>query len=309
MDIDDPVFLRIAISLAFTVVNFIIAIFQFFTSPYISILHNIVNFVSFTVAGITAFFITLHTSEILILNNSISYFFVVIVVIAPILTALIVPFFAKKDPILEPTEFNLIRMQKWDKKLNKLIRFKVEKMKAMMEKKKRQKENSIDEDFDFENDGILVEDEPSISISYNQKHNDDDTNHINLIGQFDLLKLVPIKVQEEINNECLSKKEKIDQEYRLNACNVWCKHDIYEDEFDKATNEMLESSNKLIDCNAYNNLSKLIHFALIVSSACFGQCLISGILQWQKIVGPNGSQYYQRCNMFPNGTYPAFGTY
>ena len=72
---------------------------------------------------------------------------------------------------------------------------------------------------------------------------------------------------------------------------------------------MLQTSNKLIDCISYNNIKRLISFSIIVSSTCLGWCLSAGINQWRKTQGRNQSDYYFRCDMLPNGSYPAFGTY
>lgn len=74
---------------------------------------------------------------------------------------------------------------------------------------------------------------------------------------------------------------------------------------------MINSSNKIIDCVAFNSLLKLIHFGVIFSSSCLGCCLSLGIIRWKKTIRQNVNDYYYylRCNMFPNGTYPDFGTY
>lgn len=145
-------------------------------------------------------------------------------------------------------------------------------MKAINDMKNENSEEN-ENNFDFENDGVLIQDEPSISISYYQTQYEDDREHDGLIGQFNLIKLAPIQVQEGINYS--TKDNNVDdtnQDFRRNTCNIWCKKDILEEEFDIATNEMLDSSNRIIDYISYNN-------------------------------------YYYQCNMFENGTYPSFGTY
>ncbi|KAK8841771.1 hypothetical protein M9Y10_026720 [Tritrichomonas musculus] len=295
----DPIILCFIVSFA----SFFISESQFFSSPYISNLHNIVNFFSYLIAGVSSLFVGLHVSYLFVMPQQLSMFFLIIVIITPILTALVTPFFIKKDPLLVPTKFDLLKIERWDKKLNQLIDFRKQQMKAKKYKRKifrsEDEENYIDDDDD--DDKISVLEEPSVSISFyqNDKFQRDRNYSVN---NFDLLKLAPIKVQEMLNNS---------KETEFKECieKLWPKININDECFDKAAKEMIHSSNLLIDCIFYKNLIRLFNFFLIFSSACLGWCLASGIERWQRILYQRGSEYYLRCNMFQNGTFPSYGSY
>ena len=158
----------------------------------------------------------------------------------------------------------------------------------------------------------MFEDEPSLSVSYFQKNDDEQRDHDAIVGNFDLLKLAPIQIQEQINNLRLSKKESDKEKYlqfKENSEVIWSKRDIFEADFDKAVNEMLDSADRLIDCVSYSNLYRLFNITVVFTSAILGWILSSGIDWWKKSTGPNSLNYYLRCNMLSNGSYPAFGTY
>lgn len=297
--------------------NVIIAASQIFSSPYVSILHNIVNLVSYIVSGITSLIVGLHVCEIIKMPPALGNFLLVIIIIAPIATALITPFFARRDKFLVPTRFDLVEIIEWDAKLNKHLRHRRERALAKQRLKER-KEQSDDEDDEAElENGMLYmnDEETSVSIAYFNKAKKKESlerEHDQLVGNFNMIKLAPIEVQEgikytptEINGEEVSDNEN----FRDKARDIWPKINLEEENFDKSTQEMLDSSNRLIDAISFNNLMRLLNLSIIISSACLGWALSSGIVQWQRVLGPNGDQYYLRCNMFDNQTYPAFGTY
>ena len=116
--------------------------------------------------------------------------------------------------------------------------------------------------------------------------------------------------RKKINCDCLSCFKDIhNKDYIENSQNIWNYSTITKEKFVFARNEMFVYADKLIDCITYNNIMRLLNLSVIISSACLGWCLGSGIVQWNRVFGPNGNDYYLRCNMFPNGTYPAFGQY
>lgn len=295
--------------------NIIISASQMFSSPYVSILHNIINFVSYLVSGIASLVVGLHVCEIIKMPSVLGNLLFIIIIIAPIATALITPFFARRDKFLVPTQYDLVKIVDWDSKLNKNLRRKRDKARALQRKREKIRSRSDDEDDGLDDDILYQDEESSVSISYfnkAKKKKDQERPHDQLVGRFNLIKLAPIEVQEgikytpaEVNGEEVSDNEN----FRDTAREIWPKVDIEEENFDRTKNEMLDSSNKLIDCIAYNNLMRLLNLSIIISSACLGWCLSSGIVQWQRVLGPDSEKYYLRCNAFNNGTYPAYGTY
>ncbi|KAK8883488.1 hypothetical protein M9Y10_042580 [Tritrichomonas musculus] len=135
-DIKDNLSVFIFLYFAFSLISFIIAESNFFRSPYVSILQNIVNLFSYSVSGIISFLTGLHTSHLIQLSSYSGNIFMAFIIITPISTNLITHFFAKKDPLLVPTSFNLHKIEKWDKKLNRLLNFRREQVKARNERKK-----------------------------------------------------------------------------------------------------------------------------------------------------------------------------
>ena len=131
-----------------------------------------------------------------------------------------------------------------------------------------------------------------------------------MVSNFNLIKLAPIQIQERLNKIYQAKNLSYDDElFKKSVKRLWTKIIINDECFDNATNEMIHSSKKLIDYICYTNLIRLFNISLIFSSALLGWCLASGIERWHKILSPQGFRYYLRCNMFINGTFPAFGSY
>lgn len=354
--------------------DIIISVAQLYSTPYISILHNIVNFAAYVVAGVTSLLVGLHVCQIFTISTGLGNFLFVLCVITPILTALITPFFARRDKFLVPTTFDLLKIIYWDKKLNLSFRKKMVKMQQKQEKSEG--ENSLSDEDDINNSvsvnltgneledeeeensnsskkitknildkdssvstannnkinnndddyydysistsrfgNILDQEESSASISYfKRKKDEDEREHDSFVSNFNLLKLAPIEVQEGIQankeSDVLDGGDDDDiNPFKDDARHVWPRIDLHEELFDKAVSEMLESANKLIDSIAYNGIMTLVNLTIIISSACLGWSLSAGIIRWDKVLGENGDDFYVRCNMFNNGTYPAFGSY
>lgn len=328
-------------------------------SPYVSRLHNIVNIVSYFVGGFASLLVGFHVCEIFTIPSFLGNLIMILIVAAPIVTALITPFFAEADRTVSATKFELKYLQIRDDYLDDLMRKKLEngesfdKMggckdiddpelqdKAQKEdelsvsddgekkwcKMCRNVDESTDENTDDDDDNTAKGGCTACSKKKNKKKkkkfNDDE------IDNFNLMKLAPIHVIEgvkadynenydnedgkkkKINCDCFSCFKNIDnKKYIENSQNIWSYSTITKEKFVFARNEMFVYADKLIDCITYNNIMRLLNLSVIISSACLGWCLGSGIVQWNRVFGPNGNDYYLRCNMFPNGTYPAFGKY
>ncbi|KAK8845022.1 hypothetical protein M9Y10_021198 [Tritrichomonas musculus] len=296
----------------FFLTSIIISASQIFYSPYVSRLHNIVNIVSYIVSGIAALLVGFHVCEIFKLPPIVGNILMIVIIAAPIITAILVPFFVNFDKLVIPTKYDLVKLQNWDSFLNKLLRFR-KKYDIAKQQKKDRKRGEGDDDIDFDQDGILLQDEPSTSVSIfkpKKKNDAEERDHDTVISNFNLLKLAPIHVQEGLKYAPgETETAKNDCTY-ANVTNVWDRAEhIDESDFDKATDEMLATANKLLDCISYNNLMRLLNLSIIISSACLGWGLGAGVVQWKRVLGPNGSDLYVRCNAFNNGTYPAYGTY
>ena len=70
--------------------SFFITESQLFTLPYISILHNIVNFFSYLVSGISSFLICLHVCYLFEMKQELAIFLIVMTIAIPIITAIII---------------------------------------------------------------------------------------------------------------------------------------------------------------------------------------------------------------------------
>ena len=87
------------------------------------------------------------------------------------------------------------------------------------------------------------------------------------------------------NQECRMNGN-VDEKYLIIIKMKYCKIDIIENDFDKSKNEMLLSSNKLINCISYNNLIRLFNLTMTFSSAILGCIFAFGIIRWQQCFGP-----------------------
>lgn len=115
---------------------------------------------------------------------------------------------------------------------------------------------------------------------------EEEQNENYFIGQFDLLKLAPIQIQERIKNVEYDKNGNISEKYKNykeQIKSIWCKEDIEEENFNKAAKEMKDISDRLINCISFNNIIRLFNLSIIVSSMILGCMLYNGIEQWQLI--------------------------
>jgi hypothetical protein len=86
--------------------SLVFAIVQIVSRPYVSILHNLVNFVGYAVAAIAAML-----SALLVMGtdvpSAVGDIFTVLIFVAPIVAAVIVPFFANKSRGLKPITYEV----------------------------------------------------------------------------------------------------------------------------------------------------------------------------------------------------------
>ena len=93
----------------------------------------------------------------------------------------------------------------------------------MKRKKNDESDGNEEVDFDFDNEGILL------SVSYYQTKEEENREHDEFIGQFNLVKLAPIEVQEGINFLNEQKKEFVDHDFGQISRNIWNKQNIHEE--------------------------------------------------------------------------------
>ena len=84
-----------------------------------------------------------------------------------------------------------------------------------------------------------------------------------------MIKKAPIQIQEKLNKINQSDNNDDDNHDEF-VEKLWPKSNIDNDRFENSTNEMIDLSNRLIDCLCYANLIRLFNFSLIFSSACLG---------------------------------------
>ncbi|OHT06121.1 hypothetical protein TRFO_25986 [Tritrichomonas foetus] len=260
----------------FFIASITISFSQLFTTPYTSILHNVINGFSYFVGGIAALFAALQVGGLVKLPSAVGNVLFVLIFVTPIGTALISPLFLRADVALRPCSFNLPRLIKWDKKL------------LQIQKRRRNKGKRNDSS------------DESISMAFFDELENEDRVHDLQVGSFSLLKLAPIQIQKGIKKKVSGFSQK--------AADVWKCVDVIENEIDDAAKEMLEMADDLLDCQSNNAMSMILNISVIFCSLCLGWALGSGVATWKKISN-NNDEYYLRCNMFENGTYPAYGTY
>jgi hypothetical protein len=87
---------------------------------------------------------------------------------------------------------------------------------------------------------------------------------------------------------------------------IWNTSDVTPTLVNAATREMLNLSNRLLDCFSFNRLVSLMNVSMIFVSACLGWGLGAGTAIWKK--GTRNTlealDFYLRCNMNSQGEYP-----
>ena len=294
----------------------IISISQFFARPYLGVLQNIINCVSYFIGGIASLMIALHTCQWVILSPRIGDAMFILIIATPIVVAIITPLFARLDPALNPINFSLPKILRWDRKLTVLARRR--KLKHLKSRAKRHShirlssstsmssdisnsdEVNLEDINELQDEDKINKDDDSEVSFLDDVDEDPDRPHDVCIGNFSLLKLSPIVVQQGI-------KKKV-KGFQQKAFDTWKVVDILESDLDEASADMLSATDELLNCISSNQLSTLLNLTVIFCSACFGWCFGAGVATWRKVTNEN-SEYYLRCNMFENGSYPLYGEY
>jgi hypothetical protein len=259
----------------FFAVSLVIALTQFKVIPYVSILHNIVNGVGYFIGGVAAMLSALSVGGSAV-NQELGDAFVVLIFVSPIAAALIVPFFAKKDSGLKPVSYELQDVYNAEGRLCRLD----------------ERENKTESGSNDESSSLELDEDPSDS-----KGGKKDKPEV-VLKNFLLMNYAPIHVQKGsvAANRGEMRKAKI----------IWRTTDVDSTHVDNATAEMVDLSDRVLDCLSFNSMVNLLNVSVIFVSACCGWGLGAGTAVWKK--GTRGTaeaiKYYLRCNMDAEGNYP-----
>ncbi|KAH0788130.1 hypothetical protein GPJ56_007961 [Histomonas meleagridis] len=239
-----------------------ISISQFFQTPYVSQLHNITNFICYTISSIfallVAFDITLPNFDLP--DEALQALFIIMFII-PFVIIFVLPFFLRKSKKLLPCDYSLPHVIKRDN-------FLISAYQARMA------------------GGKLSESEYSdYSEMFEYDTDEGDRPHDLQQGNFNLKKFAPIHLQLG-----MEKSNDIEKP----ASQLWKVMDVIENEIDDAAKEMLESGDILLDIYSMRFLYKLLNFSIIFCSLLFGWALGNGIVHWKRSL-PLGNDFYMNC--------------
>jgi hypothetical protein len=257
----------------FFAVSIVIALTQIKVIPYVSILHNIVNGVGYFVGGIAAMLSALAVGGNDI-NQKLGNAFVILIFVSPIVSALIVPLFAKKDSRLKPVGYEPQKVLHAEERLCRLD--------------------------GNENEGEDESSEVSSSLELDENPSDSKLGKKEKGGgpvqkSFLLMNYAPIHVQKGsvAANRGEMRKAKI----------IWRITDVDPTNVENATEEMIDLSDRVLDCLSFNSMVSLLNVSVIFVSACCGWGLGAGTAVWKKGTRATAAaiKYYLRCNMDVEG--------
>jgi hypothetical protein len=262
------------VSWMFFGVSLLIALLQIFIRPYVSILHNVVTGIGYGIGAISALF-----SALAVLGKTfpdvLGDTFLILIVVAPITSAFIVPLFARKHWHFKPIPYTLRDVMRRRDKIVAEVR---------------------PDDSDI--DDLQV---PKVV----QDTDDDEEKHEEEEDYREVLRLAeyyPIIVQKGMKKRWETIKP---------AAALWKETGVIASRIRKATKEMLALADRVLDCVSFNSLVTLLNVSIIFVSCCCGYGLGAGTATWKK--GTSGTaealKIYPRCNMDDAGNYPAYGTY
>lgn len=233
------------ISWMFFIASLIISLSQLLSRPYISILHNIVNGISYLVGSLAALISALKVNDRTkdAIPSAVGKVFLILVFVVPVVTTLIVPFFAKLDPNDKPTKYSLPAIERRQRQLTKSL-----------------KPGLLDDDEFNEFDKI--------------DDDDDDRPHDLVIPDFSLAMFAPIHVKQGID-----KKNKSIKKGRFE--HIYCKVTLREEDFDQASEEMLFVTDRILDTMSVAYLDNIMTLSVIICSSCLGWGLGAGIAIWK----------------------------
>jgi hypothetical protein len=262
------------VSWMFFGVSLLIALLQIFIRPYVSILHNVVTGIGYGIGAISALF-----SALAVLGKTFPVVlgdtFLILIVVAPITSAFIVPLFARKHWHFKPIPYTLRDVMRRRDKIVTEIR-------------------PDDSDIDDLQAPKVVQD----TDDEEEKHEDEEDYR-------DVLRLAeyyPIIVQKGMKKRWETVKP---------AAALWKETGVIASRIRKATKEMLALADRVLDCVSFNSLVTLLNVSIIFVSCCCGYGLGAETATWKK--GTSGTAealtIYPRCNVDDAGNYPAYGTY
>jgi hypothetical protein len=301
----------------FFIASLIIATTQFFGQPYISVLHNYVNGVGYLVGGIAALIAALVVMGVSI-TPALGDTFYVLLFVGPIVTAVVIPFFARKNADLVPTTYHLEDVVERDKALTQSYKRRMNKVFNLV--------GDADEEEDIEPKRQKPEKDPIMAViqklrekfrkkaegeeeKEKKKKKEDGEEEEELsydpefkVIEFALASLSPIHVQKAISKRVRAMRH---------ARDIWASvEELKEADMVIVVKEMLDHADHLLDVASFNSLVKLLSMSMLFVSLCAGWGLGSGTALWVHGSDPTvkSLDFYLRCNA-ENGVFPEFGTY
>jgi hypothetical protein len=282
----------------FFVVSLIFSLMQLKINPYISILHNAVNAVGYFVGAIAAMIAALAVGGTEI-PPVVGTVFLVLIFVAPIVTALLVPLFTRKDDLLKPTNFDDETALAYELHL-------VDRHERFLRK------------FDPEENGGKTNDTsdpeaPELSDIHGAEDSKRSTGGSLVKKGFPLANYQPIQIQMGLADPVARKKPEMRK-----AKVVWPLADVDAGRAAAAAREMQWLADGVLDVNSFNSLVQLMNVSVIFVSCCLGWGLGAGIVIWKRGFPTDyrpieeALEYYLRCNGARIGgqwVFPEYGTY
>lgn len=259
------------IPIMFSIVSFVISLFSGFTRPYRSILHNIINGVSYFVGGIASFITVLAVRNVPLPEDLGNVFFWLIFIV-PIFSALISPF------IFKPSRGQMIIPYE----LRTIIR------------KDRQ----------------ILPDPPDLVLKKPFRFSEtSDSNYLSIIDSEDEYQenfvahdfnteiLAPIHVQMGLDAKYPQFNNQVHHYYYSN--------DLPSTEFNEATTQLFNVVDSLLDTVSYQGLLDVLSVATIICSLCVGYGFGAGIAQWKSA----NSETHMKCDWLNESLIPNITLY
>jgi len=255
----------------FVLVSLIITAVIGFTQPYKSKLHNITIGISYGISAIASIYCGLKKSNIIYTRSLATPLVILIIVVLPILT-LILPFFLTVPKYDLPIPYSLKQITRAQKRIRHLRK-----------RKRGQNVSSSDEEEDEE------------ELKKTQKKNKKDDGELEDIEKnqeeediqypsFPLRQLAPIHIERGIQS-----RKQTEDRFKKVARQIWVKWDLSNRDLAKATKEMAENADYLLDVSGFSGLIKLLDVSLLFSSGMLGWALGAGVADWK-------TGFYLRCD-------------
>lgn len=230
------------IPILFSVVCFLISFMSIFSRPYRSILHNVVNAISYFVGGIAAAITTLSAMDY-VMPTTLTTGSFVLIFITPIIVALVTPFFVKPSKGQNGIPY----------RLRTII---------------RRNRTILPDTEAFKEDDFNITD--SEEMSFIDFEDEDQENF--LADDFDSGIMSPCHIQLAIDMG-------LEVENRVKS--VCLIHDLKSTDFDDATEKMFSIVDLLLDVTSLQTLLGILTFATFFCSFCSGWGLGAGLSNWK----------------------------